>query len=321
MGGARRSVALKGAINANHPSCRPTSRGVGADPIPPGSFTIVNSASFEGPPVSRGAFLTVFTDTPVTDEKMDFTFGAPGTFSTPGGVSVETDECGGTLGPIGPNTKLPLLFVGPTNSGGTQINFYYPNSFNRNAEFFGTCLNGGFDRFTVRPKSGFGQPRVRDINTNSFRIGIFADGNGDAPVGFHLNAVTGATTPFSAPAGTPACKTSPTACPVATNGVPNILILFTTGGETLSCPNQFQNCQTSFTRARFILSRPDGFFADQRVIFYGPDGFLGQEQANVQLLPGTAPGNYKIEAQAGLESGFPASGWRPNVSLGPANTV
>src|SRR5262245_15137019 len=82
-----------------------------ADPIPPGSFTIVNSASFEGPPVSRGAFLTVFTDTAITNEgPINFAFSAPGTFSTPGGVSVETDECAGTLGPVGPNTKLPLLY-------------------------------------------------------------------------------------------------------------------------------------------------------------------------------------------------------------------
>ena len=285
---------------------------------------MVNSASFEGPPVMRGGFLTIYTDTPVTDEgATNFPFAKPGTFASPGGVSVETDECGGTLGPVGPNTRLPLLYIGPSGFGGTQINFYYPNATNPASEMFGTCFNGGFDRFTVRPKAGFGQPRVRDINTNSFRIGLFA--NGAAPVGYHLNAKTGAPTPFAAAPGLPSCNSNPGLCPVATNGISNFLILFTTGGESLSCPNRFQPCD-AFTRANFRLSRVNGPGqvgppVDQRVTFYGPVGFLGQEQANVQLLTGTSSGEYRLEVQGGVEVGFPVSVQRLTVHLGPPTTV
>jgi uncharacterized protein (TIGR03437 family) len=259
---------------------------------PANDLTIVNSASFQGgrtgndatDAVSRGGFLTVYTDRPVTGEHQTFDFPWPDT--TPQGLYIETDSCDGFSGGI---RRLPISFAGPNGFGGSQVNFYYSNDYGTEPDSFPHCFGAGYDRITVHPAGGYGAEFSRSVLTMFARPGLFMNGN--APAGTHLHASTGATTSFTD------CNNNPNACPVATNGKPNYLLLYTTGGEYYSCPTEMQQCNDP-DRVTFTLSAVNGSSTgppvEQDLEFYGYAEFLGQEQANVKLRSDLAPGTYRL---------------------------
>ena len=273
---------------------------VAAGPAAAQSLQVTNSASFESGAVPRGALLTIFTDVRVTDETVATPFPWP---DTAGGVSVQTNACS----PAVPDKRLPILFVGPSG-GGSQINVYYPNDYNAGLEVFGTCSGaGGQETLTVTPKGGFGAPIAKTIVTVPARPALFQ--SGDAPDGYHLDAVTGAATPFGV------CNADPARCPVATSGQPSYLILQTTGAEIWSCPVPGLACNGA-SRISFRLMPAGGPPAEQSVEFLGYMGTLGREQANVRLAAGTAPGDYRLSVRIPDSASLP-SAQELLVRLGP----
>jgi uncharacterized protein (TIGR03437 family) len=272
-----------------------------ADPAGALNFEITNAASFESGPVPRGALLAIFTDVRVTDETVTTAFPWP---DSAGGVSVETNACT----PGGPAKRLPILFVGPSGNG-TQINVYYPNDFNPGLEVFGTCAGaGGQETMTVTPKAGFGAPIAKTIETVPARPALFQ--SGDAPDGRHLDAVTGAATPFTT------CNADPKRCPVASSGQPNYLIVNTTGAEIWSCPVPALACNGN-PRISFRLTPAGGQPREQPLEFLGYVGTLGREQANVRLAAGTAPGEHRLSVRIPASASLP-SAQELLVRLGPA---
>jgi uncharacterized protein (TIGR03437 family) len=271
-----------------------------ADPAATQSLQVTNAASFESGAVPRGALLAIFTDVRVTDETAVTAFPWP---DTAGGVSVDTNACA----PGAPAKRLPILFVGPAGAG-SQINVYYPNDHNLGLEVFGTCAGaGGQDTLTVSPKAGFGAPFGGTTATVPSRPALFQ--NGAAPDGYHLDAVTGAATPF------PVCNAEPARCPVAASGQPSYLILHTTGAEIWSCPVPALACNGD-PRISFRLTPAGGQPIEQSLEFLGYVGTLGREQANVRLAPGMAPGDYRLSVRIPASASLPSAQELP-VRLGP----
>jgi len=277
-------------------------------------ISVVNSASFENPSftVATGAFLTIYTTAPVTSEPAT-QYPFPATRQTPAGVFVQTDACA----PGGPVARLPILYVGPSGFGGTQLNVYYPNGYfgGRNTEPF-PCPAFERPRITVHASNGTEVSTV--IQLSRVAPGIFTADNFTAPSGYHLNAVTGAQTPIST------CNADGTgrACPVSTNGVRNFLILFTTGGEMLGCPDFAVPCTPPFAGfpTQFFLAAPGspgGSGSAQDLAFYGWAGFLGQEQANIRLTADIGAGTYSLWMR--VPNFFISPQQRLAVKLGPAN--
>ena len=283
-------------------------------------ITLVNSASFGPAPMAlaRGSFITIFTQRPVTNE-------GPVTNPFPwgtklAGVSVTTDRCNGIE-----TTALPILFVGPSGPDrpgapppGTQINFYYPNDIGN--EPLGTCrTTDTFDLISVVPKPGFEANASGFVNrTLLAQPGIFMDfrapaSDGGVPAGHHLNAQTCKQTSFLD------CNADPRQCPVSTAGKQNFLIAFTTGGEVFACPTASQPCNAS-RRLTFSLTAPGGQPVEQPLSFYGPAGFLGQEQANIQIHPQTTPGAYRLSVGFSFQSSTFRNNQRLLVRLGPPTT-
>jgi len=274
--------------------------------VPAGSaaadFTAVNSASLEGGPLPRGAYITIFTDTPVTDETVSPPFPWP---DTAGGVVVDTDSCA-----PGVNGRLPIQFVGPSGSG-TQINVYYPNDYG--SEPFGTCLLFGppTETLSVTPKPGFGGRFSKTISTVPARPALWQ--RGDAPDGYHRDVVTGAQTPIAE------CNQDPARCPVATAGRPNHLVVDTGGLEIYSCPVPTLMC-TGEPRASFRLTPPGGQPIEQPLDFLGDTGIFGKEQADIALRNDLQPGDYRLSARI-TPSGSPAYAQELLVRLGGVGTA
>jgi uncharacterized protein (TIGR03437 family) len=275
-------------------------------------ITLVNSASFGPAPMAlaRGSFITIFTQRPVTNEGSSIN---PFPWSTKlAGVSVTTDRCNGIE-----TTALPILFVGPSGTG-TQINLYYPNDIGN--EPLGTCrTTDTFDLISVAPKPGFEANASGFVNrTVLSQPGVFMDfrapaSDGGVPAGFHLNAQTGKQTSFLD------CNADPTRCPVSTAGRQNFLIAFTTGGEIFACPTASQPCNAA-RRLTFSLTAPGGQPVEQPLSFYGPAGFLGQEQANIQIHPQTTAGEYRLSVGFSFQNSTFRNNQRLLVRLGPATT-
>ncbi|MFE0021122.1 hypothetical protein [Amycolatopsis sp. NPDC059021] len=263
----------------------------------PAGFTIVNAASFEAggaDSLAPGGFLTVFTDKAVTGESAK-TFPFPGTKSTPGGVRVSTDGCRADL----PTFDLDILYVGPAAGGGTQLNVYYPNSYQGGRNLEPTpCTNTAPSTVTVHPSAGLGPDLRKTFQIIAVQPGIFtADSSGTGvPAGYHQNAVTGEQTPLTT------CNADITgrACPVSTSGQQNFLVVFTTGAEMMGCPDNTVPCTTPFGQPTFFLGTPGSpprTGIPQTTAFFGWAGFLGQEQANIQLTPATPPGLNVLSVQ------------------------
>ncbi|GIH10856.1 hypothetical protein Rhe02_89230 [Rhizocola hellebori] len=238
-----------------------------ASTLDPAAFVpaVANSASFETGPFASGGFLTAYTRLPVTDEAQGFSFVS----ATPAGLSVRSSACGGL--------SMPITYAGPSGFGGTQINFYVPNDFG--SEPYGSCPASGGTTFTIHPSAGYGPDLTKAETLVDFRPALFTAG--DAPAGYHLNVVTGATTSFSS------CNTNPSACPVSTGGQQNFLIVFTTGGEK-GIPT-------------FSLAPLGGGYTPQPLPFYGYAGFIGQEQGNVQIAGGTSAGEKRLRIDGGSQ--------------------
>jgi secreted trypsin-like serine protease len=238
-----------------------------ASTLDPAAFVpvVVNSASFETGPLATGGFITLYTPLPVTDEAQAFSFVG----TTPAGLSVRSSACGGL--------NLPITYAGPSGFGGTQINLYHPND--TGGEPYGSCPASGPTTFTIDPTPGYGPDLTKNETLVDFRPALFADG--DAPAGYHLNVVTGATAAFSS------CNANPAACPVATGGQQNFLIVFTTGGEK-GTPT-------------FSLAPLGGGYTPQPLTFYGYAGFIGQEQGNVQIAGGTSGGEKRLRIDGGSQ--------------------
>jgi len=269
-------------------------------------FTVVNMVTQAGPPAT-GAFLTVITTVPVTDENQSF---SPAVTRTPRGLAVRTGDCF-NLGP----TMLPILSVGPSGTGGTKINVYHPNNYygGSNQEPF-ICVPGQGGQWTVEAVSGIGPSLTKPITTVEANPGMFTAGS--APAGYHLDAVTGQTTNFAQ------CNSDFTglACPVSTQGQQNFLILFTSGGELFGCPAPSIPCTPPLSGIGFALapgspSGPTGPYVAQSLTFFGFAGYVGQEQANVRINAGTVPGEKRLKVTA---AGYPASGQQLVVKLGAA---
>jgi uncharacterized protein (TIGR03437 family) len=291
-------------------------RSVAASLDPTGDdFVAVNSASFEAGPMATGSFITIFTATQVTPESQPFSFPWPTT--TPAGLSVETDSClpGGAK-------RLPILYAGPSGNG-TQINLYYPNDYfgGDNTEPFGTC---GADKdavLTVHRAPGLGADMSMIVPISPARPGIFQSGNGggNAPAGYHLNAVTGAQTSFET------CNADPARCPVATTNPntgaleQNFLIAFTTGAEKFGCPTVSTPCTPPLSPLTFQLAPVGGAFVEQQVTFVGWAGFVGQEQANIRIAAGTPPGEKRLRVTVPSRLNLFGSDQRLVVNLGPAD--
>jgi uncharacterized protein (TIGR03437 family) len=241
-------------------------------------FRAVSSASFEDGPLPRGSLITIFTDTPVTDETVSNPFPWP---DSAGGVIVDTDGCAPDV-----NGRLPVLFVGPRGAG-TQINVYYPNDYG--TEPLGTCLVPGpaMETLSVTPKPGFGGRFSKTVMTVPARPALWT--SGDAPDGFHVDSATGARTPLAT------CNANPARCPVTTRGRLNRLSFLTAGVEIFSCPVPVRVCDAS-PRLSFRLTAPGGRPVEQPLDSLGPSSVFAKEQAAVTLRAGTVPGTYRLSA-------------------------
>jgi streptogrisin C len=269
-------------------------------------FVPVDSAAFQGFALVTGSFITLYTTFPVTDESLTFPF--PWADQTPDGMTVSTDNCQ----PFG-NHTLKIAFVGPSGFGGNQINVYYPNTYQggRNVEPF-TCDGGGPTVLTVHPKPGFGGDIRREVVMFAARPAMFMAAGG-SPAGFHYNAATGDLTLISD------CNANPARCRVATNDQQNFLIAFTTGGELYGCPDVDIPCTPPMSGLGFSLAPVGGGPVRQDLTFFGFAGFVGQEQANIRILPGTPAGEYRLRVES--PPPLPRTDQQLVVRLGPPNRV
>jgi uncharacterized protein (TIGR03437 family) len=270
---------------------------------------VTNAASGDYSPfngaVARGSLQTFYISPPMTNETLNFN---PWVEETPGGAFIRLNNCA----PDG-SFKVRILSVYTVGSGllaYNQFTVYVPNAVGD--EPFGACPEPDsftFENFTFHPKAGFGNEFTKLATRAPFFPGIFSvDGAGaSVPSGFHYNVTTKVATTFSN------CNTTPSACPVSTGGEQNYLILYTTGGEALACDEKgSKKCSVEFNAPRFKLNG-----VEQPVLFYDYTGYLGLEQANVQIKPGTAAGTYSLTITA-PPPGY-ASSRALTVRLGPAN--
>lgn len=284
---------------------------------------IVNSASqadgYLGG-VARGSLATIYVQPLITAETINFSKWVQ---ETPTGASISLDNC--TSDPVTAK-KLPILSVSVVGKGDTaynQFNVYIPNDIGD--EPYGTCQHllpsNLLPKYTFRPAPGFGAEFSTFANILPSFPGIFtANGSGaGAPAGFHLNATTGAMTSISN------CNTTPEACPVSTNGQPNYLVLYLTGGEALGCnesgDKKCSEQKNFFETPHFRLNSLDILrlsVVEQPLLFYGTSGYLGVEQANLQIKPGTQAGRYTLSVTGGGGCALCQIRQLP-VTLGPAN--
>ena len=102
-------------------------------------------------------------------------------------------------------------------------------------------------------------------------------------------------------------------------GKQNFLIAFTTGGEVFACPTASQPCNAA-RRLTFSLTATGGQPVEQPLSFYGPAGFLGQEQANIQIHPQTTAGAYRLSVGFSFQNSTFRNNQRLLVRLGPPTT-
>jgi hypothetical protein len=277
--------------------------------------SIVNAASQQSGDlgsVPRGSLVTMYIQPPITAETLNFN---PWVEQTPTGAWIELENC--TIDPSS-SKKLPILFVGTFGIGSAaynQFSVYVPNDVG--PEPFGHCQQtlplGYLSKYVFHPAPGFGGEFFKLAGHIRQLPGIFtANGTGTGmPGGFHLNAATGAQTTISN------CNTTPSDCPVSTRSLQNYLVLYLTGGEMLSCNEGGEKkCSDPLNFFDVPHFRLNG--VEQPLLFYGYAGFLGQEQANLQIKPGTEAGNYTLTVTAG--GGCVVCPMRSlPISLGPAN--
>ncbi len=281
--------------------------------------SIVNAASQQSGDlgaVARGSLATFYVQPPITGETLRFSAWVE---ETPTGAWIALENCRvDTTTSRTESKKLPILFIGTFGSGSeayNQFSVYIPNDIG--PEPYGACQQslpqGYLSKYVFHPAPGHGGEFFKLAGHIQQLPGIFtanSTGTG-APSGFHLNAKTGEQTTISN------CNTTPAACPVSTGGLPNYLILYLTGGEVLACneggEKKCSDPKNFFDVVHFRLND-----VELPLLFYGYAGYLGQEQANLQIKPGAAEGNYALTVTAGGGCVVCPKRSLP-VSLGPAN--
>ncbi|MGH9935109.1 MAG: hypothetical protein ACREAM_02625 [Blastocatellia bacterium] len=270
-------------------------------------FVIANSASYEQR-WARGALMTVFTNRQVSNDNQ--TYPTPVTVTTDGMRLGRTHQIA-----VAPSTPVDLPLIGVytlTAANGVkynQINFYntapVPAGDATPAPAW-TCddVLGQPNLYTI-----FVPPAYRSLWNNeqwlesnyntswSDSPALFleeAPGRVPALVGHHLRWYDGAITPL------PTCDATPSSCPVSSTNPAdgksemNYLIAYTTGHYQPPCIGA-ANCAAAYSW-RFLLwddARTVGVF--QGVEFWGRGtGFLGYEQINIRINPGTPAGAYWV---------------------------
>lgn len=258
---------------------------------------LINSASQDSIPIQRGGFVTIFVSPALSGETLNFTHPWPDT--TPNGAWIELSNCQTTPSEV--SKKLPIVGIFNIGSGAqSQVNVYIPNHLGSESPF-GSCQSGmGADN----------KFKAHWVDGTEVSITVSGDGIGDfpgiftvnstgtgTPNGFHYNATTATFTTLSN------CASAPNVCPVSTGGVMNFLIVYTTGGEALSCQNGTPvRCDgiVGFGLPIFRFNSRTSPI-NLTVTFYGYAGFIGQEQANIPLPVGIGAGTYNLSVHDFVE--------------------
>ncbi|WP_173083018.1 hypothetical protein [Phytohabitans rumicis] len=271
----------------------------------------MNSASFAGSPLARGALLTAFGSggSFLLPGSPSQSYSFPSWPTNAGGVQVYINNCTLSTGKY-----LPILYVSPT-----QINFYLPNSFDPAREVFGTCAGSTpgtsfTSTFTITSQDG--TTASTTLTTTTFRPGVFFEPGTNKAQGLHYDAWTGALTDLRS------CNGSN--CPVYGEYAPtsNRIAVLTTGGEGASCGGPRAACTNGFFSG--VGFRLGG--SQQRLLYHGPPGdnpysylnppgtTLGQDVAIIDITLGTA-GTYTLQ----MTYNGAVTGNTTNVVLGPPN--
>jgi hypothetical protein len=284
------------------------------------TVTIVNAASQAGCPSSgspssrctNGQFITVYVSHLPTSASNLGSYSTPWPQVLSDGFKLRFDSCGSP-----PNNARNTALLGMWDLGGYyQINAYVPGDslITQGEPYEGVCgaISGPLTvTFNVMAAPNTPFHVANGFQANFFKPagmqlrspGIFAaNGSGaGVPAGTHYNQTTFTHTSLSV------CNATPSACPITTGGVPNFLILYTTGGENMQCgvpppapglPPPTPACPVTTFPA---TGQNIGFKVGANVQYwinpvYLGEGFLGQEQWNIPLntLP---PGSYTITAR------------------------
>jgi uncharacterized protein (TIGR03437 family) len=244
-------------------------------------FVIVNAASFLGNPVSRGTLLTIFTNTPVSDEK--FHVFNDWVDQTPDGLWVEA-SCQGYTDMV----HLPILFDG-WSYGGTQINVYYPN-LNYKPR---SCADGGLSQVRVHPATGHGEVMAQDVETVPDHPGIFAVG--DAPAGDHLDGQSGAPTATLADCNS-ALPADLTKCPISTNKASAMLKLYLTGADGFRCTGTACDGSNLVFQLAMVTDGTVGDWVQQDLLDLVTDS-TGVQRARVRVHGFNDAGEYRIRVR------------------------
>jgi hypothetical protein len=287
------------------------------------SVSIVNSASLllcglttNPNKCTNGMFLTFYIGPNPTSVTGTFNFPWPTMLSD--GFRLRYESC---MGPPNNFRDMPILGVFQ-QPGYQQVNVYVQGDITATqGEPFGQCnlVNDGFTA-TFNVLSAVGSPfyiangnqanRFESVKMDFSTPAIFsANGSGTtgAPAGFHLNVVTGLFTALQS------CNSTPSQCPITTNGASNYLILYSTGAENIQC-NSLPACQGLPFKPGITLRNSAGSPFTRPPDFIG-EVFLGQEQWNIPI--GTLPPNqYTLTVVSGIRD---VSVQALTVSLGPGN--
>lgn len=275
---------------------------------------------------TNGQFITAYVSHQPTTDLGSFSY--PWKLALADGFKLRFESCGNM-----PNNARDTAILGVYDLGGYfQINAYVPgDSLVTQGEPHGGVCNAITGPTTVtfnvsappgtpfytantanNPQSNFFQ----QVGMQLWSPGIFtANGVGNgAPAWSHLNFSTQTYTSLSV------CNANPNLCPITTGGVPNYLVIYTTGAENMqcgfsgvpSCPNPPPGSPATGQNIGFKVGANVQYFPNP--IFVG-EVYLGQEQWNVPLntLP---PGSYKITARFGVQD---LAAQALDVAFGPGN--
>lgn len=297
------------------------------------TVTIVNSASqvtcpSPGSTSSRctnGQFITVYVSHLPTSPSNLGSYSAPWPQVLSDGFKLRFDSCG-----TPPNNARDTALLGVYDLGGYyQINAYVSgDSLVTQGEPYGGVCNAiatpGTVTFNVMAAPGTPFYSANNSQANFFQSagmqtrapGIFtANGVGNGvPAGSYFNSTTFTYTALSV------CNANPSLCPITTGGVPNYLIIYTTGAENMQCGFSAPGISACPATSSPAVGPNIGFKISTNVVdWINPDFlgevFLGQEQWNVPLNILT-PGSYNITARFASQD---LAAQSLPVAFGPAN--
>ncbi len=295
--------------------------------------TIVNSASLleciqtPGPGTrgkcTNGMFVTFYIAPNVTSVTGDFSYLWPQ--ELPDGFKLRYESCQAQ-----PNNFIDMGILGVyQHTGYQQVNAYVPGDVAlTQGEPYGSCnLINQQTVVTFNVLSAPGSPfRIAHGQANFFKqvtaeratpASFSANGSGTtgAPAGFHLNFNVGVPGGLYTPLQT--CNADPSQCPVTTNGQPNFLVLYTTGGENIQCDSPMA-CDSQTDRPAIRLTNPQG--ARTRLV---PDSiteaYLGQEQWNIRINTLVPDQQYTLTIVSGSLGAVDVASQAQTVKFGPAN--